>query len=104
MKFKEMNWWAVKEKESVVISMNKMQTTMDRVTKFSGSCEKLFEKMLAIDGMKELLISEQDKLLDNLKPNASKDILKKFSQISNFSKKLEMKNTEMKKIVAEYRK
>jgi len=69
---------AAAESETLMIHVGKLQSTMDRVQKFANHCEKLFEKMLAIDGMKEMLILEQNKLLTVATPGVGKDIMKKF--------------------------
>ena len=60
--------------------------------------------MFAIDNLKEILIAEQEKLLSKVTADASKDIVKKYTQIKNFYVKFEVKNIELKKIIAEYRK
>ena len=64
--------------ETQIILVSKLSTTMERVQKFANHCEKLFEKMLAIDGMKEMLIAEQNKLLTASSSGQNKDIMKKF--------------------------
>ena len=48
--------------------------------------------MFAIDNLKEILIAEQEKLLSKVTADASKDIVKKYTQIKNFYVKLEVKN------------
>ena len=63
-KYQEMQKQATQKAETQMILVSKLQTTMERVQKFANHCEKLFEKMLAIDGMKEMLITEQNKLLN----------------------------------------
>ena len=66
------------EAETQKIFVSKLQTTMEKVQKFAAHCERLFEKMLAIDGMKEMLIAEQNKILSVAAQQAGKDIMKKF--------------------------
>ena len=65
---------------------------LDRVQKFADQCDSLFEKMFAIDNLKEILIAEQEKLLSKVTADASKDIVKKYTQIKNFYVKFEVKN------------
>ena len=105
----EMNLYKVKstkaegERHVVWEQVDKLRITLDRVTKFSGQCEQLFEKMLKIDGLKELLIKEQDKLLGGIAPSAGKDIMKKFKQIQKFQQKVAQKNQDLKKMMVQYR-
>lgn len=58
MQYKSMHTRATAESESMFITMGKLQTTVERVQKFGTECEALFEKMISIDGMKEVLIAE----------------------------------------------
>ncbi len=68
------------------------------------NADKLFDKLVQSNEKKSALIAEMDKLLESVEDKLEEKQLKAFASMHRQKTRLDDKNTELKKVMADYRK